>query len=173
MYKINIGEYCCGPQLPGALYLLQPVKSVLLEILLNQKTKDSGDTVITMKGQSMPVVTQTMHVGILRSANSQETAVGENIKKARRSIYGLMAAGLHGENGLDPETSVQLINTYVLPVLVYGLEVALPNKTLTDKLERVYRKFLKQVLSLPDTVADPASYILSGAIPIEAVPGFS
>ena len=150
-------------------YLLQPVKSVLLEILLNQKTKDSGDTVITMKGQNMPVVTQTMHVGILRSANSQETAVDENIKKARRSIYGLMAAGLHGENGLDPETSVQLINTYVLPVLVYGLEVVLPNKTLIDKLERVYRKFLKQVLSLPDTVADPASYILSGAIPIEAV----
>ena len=52
-----------------------------------------------------------MHVGILRSANSQESAVDENIKKARRSIYGLMAAGLHGENGLDPETSVQLINT--------------------------------------------------------------
>ena len=52
---------------------------------------------------------------------------------------------------------------------MYGLEVVLPNKTLTDKLERVYRKFLKQVLSLPDTVADPASYILSGAVPTEAV----
>ena len=47
----------------------------------------------------MPVVTQTMHVGILRPANSQESAVGENIKKARRIIYGLMAAGLHGEMG--------------------------------------------------------------------------
>ena len=52
---------------------------------------------------------------------------------------------------------------------MYGPEVVCPNKTLTDKLERVYRKFLKQVLSLPDTVADSASYILSGAIPIEAV----
>ena len=80
-----------------------------------------------------------------------------------------MAAGLHGENGLDPETSMQLIHTYVLPVLVYGLEVVLPNITLIDKLERVYRRFLKQVLSLPETVADPASYVLAGAIPIEAV----
>ena len=52
-----------------------------------------------------------MHVGILRSANSQESPVDENIKKACRSIYGLMAAGLDGENGLDTETSVQLINT--------------------------------------------------------------
>ena len=85
----------------------------------------------------MPVVQQTMHVGILRSANSQESAVEENIRKARRAIYGLMAAGLHGENGLDPETSIQLIHTYVLPVLVYGLEVILPNRTLIDKLERV------------------------------------
>ena len=42
-------------------YLLQPVKSVLLEILLNQKTKDPEDTVVTMKGQSMPVVTNTDH----------------------------------------------------------------------------------------------------------------
>ena len=38
----------------------------------------------------MPVVTQTMYVGILRSANSQESAVDENIKKARLSIYGLI-----------------------------------------------------------------------------------
>ena len=150
-------------------YLLQPVKSVLLEILLGHKSQDPEDTPIKMKGQNMPVVQQTMHVGILRSANSQESAVEENIKKARRAIYGLMAAGLHGENGLDPETSIQLIHTYVLPVLVYGLEVVLPNRTLIDKLERVYRRFLKQVLSLPETVADPASYVLAGAIPIEAV----
>ena len=66
-----------------------------------------------------------------------------------------MAAGLHRENGLDPETSVQLTYTYVLPFLVYGLEVVLPNKNFMDKLERVYKKFLKQVLSRSDTVADP------------------
>ena len=144
------------------------MKSVLLEILLGLKAQDLEDAPITMKEQNMPVVPQTMHVGILRSANSQESAVRENIRKARRAIYGLMAAGLHGENGLDPETSIQLTHTYVLPVLVYGLEVILPNRTLIDKLERVYRRFLKQVLSLPETVADRACYILSGAVPNEA-----
>ena len=30
-----------------------------------------------------------------------------------------------------------------------------------DKLEKVYKKFLKHVLSLPDTVADPAVYVLT------------
>lgn len=58
--------------------------------------------------------------------------------------------------------------TYVLPVLVYELEVVLLNRILMDKLEKVYKKFLKQVLSLPDTVADPALYVFTGTTPAEA-----
>ena len=38
-----------------------------------------------------------------------------------------------------------------------------------DKLERCYKKLLKQILSLPETVADPAVYTLTGTIPIEGV----
>ena len=74
----------------------------------------------------MPIVQETTHMGISRSANSQESAVEENLKKAQRTIYALMAAGLQGENGLDPGTSVQLTHTYVLPVLVYGLKWSFP-----------------------------------------------
>ena len=58
-----------------------------------------------MKGEPLPVVDESMHMGIMRSADSQEPAIRENIKKAKRTIYGLMAAGQHGENGLDPETA--------------------------------------------------------------------
>ncbi len=79
-----------------------------------------------------------------------------------------MASGLHGENGLDPETSLHLIQIYVLPVLLYGLDVVLPTAKQIKQLDTFYRKFLKQILSLPQTVANPAVYILSGTIPIEA-----
>jgi hypothetical protein len=37
-----------------------------------------------------------------------------------------MGVGLHGENGIDPETSISLLRTYVLPILYYGLEILLP-----------------------------------------------
>jgi hypothetical protein len=68
-----------------------------------------------------------MYVGLLRSlfsrsnsstSNSQRSGdeffvnpfcsgfVDENIRKARRATYSLMGTGLHGENGLDPETSI-------------------------------------------------------------------
>ena len=150
-------------------FLLQPVKSVLLQILQYARRSPPDDTVITMKGQAMPIVEEAMHVGILRSADSQETAVSHNIQKARRTVYSLMGSGLHGENGLDPETSIHLLQTYVLSVLVYGLEVVLPKASLMDKLERTYKKFVKHILSLPVTVADSAVYVLSGAMPIEGV----
>ena len=82
----------------------------------------------------MPTVDKTMHVGICRSADSDENDVTENIKN-RRTMYSLMSAGLHGENGLDPETSLHLYQTYVLPVLLYGMEVILPHQKYMDMLD--------------------------------------
>ena len=77
--------------------------------------------------KEMPVVESTTHMGISRSSSNQEMqAVESNIQKAKRTIYSLMGTGLHGENGLDPETSISLLQTYVLPVLFYGLEVVIP-----------------------------------------------
>jgi hypothetical protein len=37
------------------------------------------------------------------------------------ATYSLMGTGLHGENGLDPETSISLLKTYILPISTYGL----------------------------------------------------
>ena len=53
-----------------------------------------------------------------------------------------MASGLHGENGIYPETSIHLLQIYVLPVMVYGLKVVLPKPALVDKLNRTYKKNL-------------------------------
>ena len=113
----------------------------------------------------MPVVNETMHMGILRSNYTQETAVSQNITKAQHTLYSLMASGLHGENGLDPETSIHLPQICVLPVMVYGLDVVLPKPALVDKLNRTYKKILKrfslfQLLSV---------IILSGALPMEGI----
>ena len=66
-----------------------------------------------------------------------------------------MASGLHGENGLDPETSIHLLRTYVLPVLLYGLDIYLPSPTELRTLETQFRKIIKHILSIPTTTADP------------------
>ena len=151
-------------------FILQPVKSVVLEILNKlRKSKVKSSNSWDLDGVKMPTVDKTMHVGICRSADTDETAVAENIKKARRTMYSLMSAGLHGENGLDPETSLHLYQIYVLPVLLYGMEVVFPRQKFVDDLDKFNKHSLKHLLSLPVTTADPAIYVLSGTIPIEAM----
>jgi hypothetical protein len=44
-----------------------------------------------------------------------------NIKKARRSAYGLFGGGYHGNNGLDPDTLIHLLKTYITPVFSFLL----------------------------------------------------
>ena len=97
------------------------------------------------------------------------------------SVQCLMGAGLHGENGLDPETAVSLLQTYVFPVVYYGMEIITPTGKALSRLEVQQKKILKvsksakirnrykQVLSLSRNVADPAIYIISGAFPAEAM----
>jgi hypothetical protein len=44
----------------------------------------------------------------------------------------------------------------------------LPSGKSFEILEKQYKKMIKQVLSLPMNIADPAIYIISGLLPAEA-----
>ena len=79
-----------------------------------------------------------------------------------------MSSSLDGENGLDPEIAIHLMQTYVLPVLIYGMEVDLAKRKYIDMLDKFYKTFSKMILSLPVNTAEPAVYTLSGTIPVEA-----
>ena len=151
-------------------YKLQPVKSVVIEILNKlRRSREKSNNSWDLDGDNMPTVDKTMHVGICRLADTDETAVAENVKKARRTLYSLMSAGLHGENDLDPETSLHLYQINVLPVLLYGMEVVFSRPKFMEVLDKFNKHNIKHLLSLPVTVADPAIYLLYGTLPIEAM----
>ena len=141
-----------------------------------------------LDGKDMPIVTQSAHI-VVRDSSAvgrqrnlglpisefknlrqilKQSTVNENIKKATRALYSLMGVGLHGENGIDPETTISLLRTYVLSILYYGLKILLPTGKILEQLNIHYKKVLKQILSLYINVADPAISILSGLLPIEA-----
>jgi hypothetical protein len=91
-----------------------------------------------LENNVMPSVKQAIHLGIIRTntlANNMTVNVEENIKKSRRSAYGLFGGGFHGNNGLDPETLIHLFNTYITPVLMYGMELIIPKTTALEQLE--------------------------------------
>ena len=56
----------------------------------------------------------------------------------------------------------------MLRVLLYGLELIMPTKTLLKELKTFQKKIIKQILNIPINTADSAVYILSGLLPIEA-----
>ena len=151
-------------------YLLQPQKSVILPILWSTRCKMKTVYTWTLGEESMPIVDKAPHLGIIRSTSTEKTeqeTVAQNISKARKASYGLMSAGFHGENGLDPITCVNLYRTFILPILTYGLEVLLPSQSSIKKLEQFQKQLLKRILSVPQNTPDTAVYILSGLIPVQ------
>ena len=63
---------------------------------------------------------------------------------------------------------MSMIRTFILPILTYGLEIVLPKGKNLDNINRQYKKWIKQIISLYINVADPAIFILAGTLPIEA-----
>ena len=94
-------------------------------------------------------------MGILRSSSNQEKqAVESNVQKAKRTVNSFMGTGIHSKNRLDPETLVSLLKNYVLPVLLYGLEIVIPTgKSLMSLKHNTKKTVETKILSLPTTTA--------------------
>ena len=58
-------------------------------------------------------------------------------------------------------------HTYVLPILLHGLEALVLNQSDILKLETYYRNLLKHIQHLPASTANAAVYLLLGALPME------
>jgi hypothetical protein len=70
-----------------------------------------------------------------------------------------MGSDFHGTNGIEAVTSYRIYHTYVLPRLIYGLEVLPPKKKHVENLESFHRKSIRYVQSLPK---EYGSYIPTG-----------
>lgn len=152
-------------------YELQPSKTNTIRIKPSNRTSKGKPThPLKLNGSDIPEVEEATHIGLKQTdliSKTAEVNVENNIKKARRATYSLMASGLHGQNGLDPEKSLQLVKTYILPISLYGIEIILSGKTLIQQLERYQKKRLRQILTLPQNTPDCNVYILTGFISIE------
>ena len=98
--------------------------------------------------------------GSKSNQKTENSQIEQNITKARRTAYSLLSTGFYEKNGIDPITSISLYKTYVLPVLMYGLEIVQPKQTNLKKLEVFQKNILKQILSLPTNAPNPAIYII-------------
>ena len=115
----------------------------------------------------MPMKKEFEHLGLNWMAGKTKPDLDVLISSARRTSYRLMGAGFHGVEGLNPVVSKKLVDSYVIPRLLLGLEAVVLNKTDILSLDKYHRKLLRQLQSLPESTANTAVYLLMGAIPIE------
>ena len=110
------------------------------------------------------------HLGLSRTPDGTCTqAVKDRIQTGRRTAYQLMGAGLSGMNGISPHTSKTLVNVYVNPALMYGLEsLRLEDKEVT-LIDNYHRGLLRMLQTLPESTAKPSIYLLLGCLPAQAL----
>lgn len=99
-------------------------------------------------------VSQTLHLGILRSElNENGINIADRISVARRTLYALLNTGLHGSNGVNPIVAYKIYKSYVLPKLLYGLEILPLKQTHMMLLRKFHIETLRRFQSLPTRTA--------------------
>ena len=116
----------------------------------------------------VPYVESVTHLGMARNLVNNNDNVENRAKQSLNTLYALIPSGLHGENGISPFASRKVMISYVLPRLIYGLEVLVLTKTHIADLERTYCGMLRKLLSLREGTASAAVYLLMGLPPLEA-----
>ncbi|CAC5383270.1 unnamed protein product [Mytilus coruscus] len=151
-------------------YNIHPEKSVLIK--QNENSTNSRKTSIcswSLGDRSIAETDKTSHLGILRSSKYENLInVEDRISLARRTSYSLMSTGVHGTNGLNPRISYNIYRIYILPRLLYSLEVLPLTAGQINALGDFHLSFLKNIQALPTRTASVAVYLLLGALPIVA-----
>ena len=140
---------------------------IVNSVLSTEQWNKNG--IFNLNGNDIEVVEECTHLGIQRDSTSRSDhtrTVDEPIQSARRCAYSLMG-GLHGQNRVSPVVSLSMWKVYVLPCLLYGLDILTLTKSEIAKINQFHKKFLKQIMHLPGRTADAAIYILPGQIPTE------
>ena len=151
-------------------YEIHPIKTTSTILYKPRKaTPEIENLSWKLKDKDIPAQGEFTHLGLEWTAGKAHPNIDKSISAARRTTYALFGTGLHGRNGLDPVTSMKIVQLYILPRLVHGLDAAVLPRSQIEKLETAYRKLLRMLQSLPESTAAEAVYLLLGALPLEAI----
>jgi len=145
-------------------YDINPSKSSCIRV--NPNSPDPN-TDFVLEGTRIPFDTSTTHLGIHRNTKCKVNTK-EKVELGRRTAYSLMGAGFNGKNGLKQSVKSRLWSTFVVPRMLYGLEVLPYSQTDLKALEVFQIKTLKQVQHLADRNSNVAALSLLGILPIRA-----
>ena len=147
---------------------IHPSKSNVV-LLKNHKSVTKKNVKVELNGNNISLSENTTHLGLLHAeVNENIINIDDRLRLARRTLYSLISTGVHGSNGLNPKCSYKIYQCYVLPRLLFGLEVLPLTQTQINILSKFHISNLRRFQSLPIRTATCAVYLLIGALPLEA-----
>ena len=113
-------------------YQIHSVKTSVVDICIYKMNEDLKWTL----GENVVNLTKSSVHLVITRAGKKESSLNNNdrISLARRTSYSLMNIGLHGMNGLSPESSYVIYRANLLLRLLYGLEVLSLTQGQLDKI---------------------------------------
>ena len=154
-------------------YTIHPEKSLVMPINFTSKAElEHFMSTKPLRINNGPASTslELTHLGIQRNSKASATSTYEaRLTSARRSLYSLTGAGLHGFNGLPADTCLHLYKVFVIPRATYGIEAITYTAQNVKLLEVFHRSSLRNILGLPQRTAISALHILTGVPPMEAI----
>lgn len=147
-------------------YCIHPTKSHLLCYYHGRKSDSESE--ILLNGTCVDITDSAVHLGVVRSI-SEKADIDGKLSLGRRTAYSLMGAGFHGGSGLKAAQNGHIWSVFVIPRLLYGLEVQLLKCKDIENLERFQRQCLKQIQGLPDKTSNSACLALLGILPVECI----
>ena len=151
-------------------YIIHPQKSTAQRRCVTSAVrKDEVIDSWQLGSKEVQVEPKLTHLGLLRAEKAESTVnIVERISVARRTLYALIKTGVHGTNGLNPRISYWIYQVYVIPRLLYSLDVLPLTDTHISQLKRFHTSTLRRLQSLPERTASSIVHLLLGALLIQA-----
>lgn len=129
------------------------------------------NTNLKLNGKVIEQVKQYKYLGIIFNAikNIDSNMLGKNsanlVNKGNKSIYSLLKK-TKCMGAIRPTTQLFLFDTYVKPILLYGVGIWGMAKESINSIEKVHLKYLKQMLGVKRTTNSDMVYGETGHMPL-------
>ena len=150
-------------------YIIHPQKTTAQRRNVTKAVR-SSETVKDWKlgSKEVKVDSKFTHLDLIRAEKSETSInITERISTARKTLYALIKTGVHGTNGLNPRISYKIYQVYVIPRLLYSLEVLPLTDTQIGQLHRFHISTLRRLQALPERTASSVVQLLLAALPIQ------
>ena len=123
---------------------------------------------VIVDGQIIPFRNQASHLGVVRSAQSDNSvSIMDRLAAHRRQLFSLLPAGMALHHYSNPAASIKVHQIYCLPVLCSGLASLVLKKSEIKIISNYFKTNLLRLMKLLHKTPDSAVYYLAGTIPAE------